>query len=272
MNKKALLILLVSISTIASGCSEQKSQAVKTPVASNAQTKAESTVKPTTTTTETKPSNSQSSNSTTNSTKNDNLQSSTSINYRLAKNVYTNKNVTVNYPQITNFGDKNKQKLINNILKGEALKVLNYYKDSEGDVTSNINYTIKFEGKDRLSVQYSGTAYAKGAAHPNNIFYTTNIDLNKGVKLRLFDIVKIDENFVSRFKSSADKAKEPAKSSLEQYTTADLIKMFKNADSLDNIGTVNQSDTFSYFTKDALGISVSVSHAAGDHVEIEMKY
>jgi len=47
--------------------------------------------------------------------------------------------------------------------------------------------------------------------------------------------------------------------------------MFNNADSLDNIGTVNQSDIFSYITEDTLGISVSVSYAEGDHIEFEIK-
>lgn len=47
--------------------------------------------------------------------------------------------------------------------------------------------------------------------------------------------------------------------------------MFNNVDSLDNIGTVNQSDTVSYFKKDTLGISVSVSNAEGDHAEFEIK-
>ena len=50
------------------------------------------------------------------------------------------------------------------------------------------------------------------------------------------------------------------------------LKYFNNADSLDTIGTENQSDTFSYLTKDSLGISVSVSHAEGDHAEFEIRF
>jgi len=283
MNKKLLLISIICISILAAGCASQKTkdvkvQAVKTPVVSKTQTqtKTDNTVKPTTkvttaSTTGTKPLNPKSSSNTINNTKSNNSQSPTSRTYQLVKNVYTNKKVIVNYPQITNFSDKNKQKAINSILKNEALKVLNYYKDSTGEVTLNIIYSIKYKGNDQLSVQYSGTGYVKGAAHPNNLFYTTNISLTKAVRLRLSDLVKIDENFVNKFKSSVDKSSQPDKSSVQQYTTADLIKMFKNADSLDNIGTVNQSDTFSYFTKDTLGISVAVSHAAGDHAEFEMK-
>ncbi|WP_298841594.1 hypothetical protein [Clostridium sp.] len=237
MNKKLLLISLICLSTLAAGCGSQNStdvQSQKTSVVSKTQT-------------------------------------STSINYQLVKNVYTNKKVIVNYPQITNFGDVSKQKVINNILKQEALKVSNYYKDSPGEVTLDIIYNIKYKGNDQLSVQYSGTAYVKGSAHPNNLFYTTNINLTKAVRLRLSDFVKIDKNLVNKLRSIADKSSQPGKVSVEQYTNDELIKMFKNADSLDLVGTADQSDTFSFVTKDTLGISVPVSHAAGDHAEFEMK-
>ena len=56
---------------------------------------------------------------------------------------------------------------------------------------------------------------------------------------------------------------------MQQYTTADLIKIFNNADSLDNIGAKNQTYTFSYLTKDSLGISVSIGH--GDYAVFEIK-
>lgn len=273
--------MLISISVFIVGCENQKTKVVQTQAANNTQTKSDNIAKSTTNSMDTKLSNSKSTNDTTNDTNNNNLESSRSMTYQLVKNVYTNKKVTINYPQITNFGDIKKQKLINEIIKSEALKVLNYYKDSINEVTLNINYSIKLKDKNLLSVQYSGLGYSKGAAHPNNLFYTTNINLNSGTKLRLVDLVKIDESFVNKFRSSSYKSqktdtnqslKEAVKLSVQQITTADLIKSFNNADSLDNIGTEKQSDTFSYLTKDSLGISVSISHAAGDHAEFEIKY
>lgn len=56
-------------------------------------------------------------------------------------------------------------------------------------------------------------------------------------------------------------------SNFSLYTLEELSDSFKNADSLDNIGTDSQSDIYSYFIGDSLGISVSVSHASGDHAE-----
>ena len=200
---------------------------------------------------------------------------------QLTKTVYTDKKITINYPQIINYGDNDKQKSINKIIKSDALKVLDYYKDYTDEVTLDINYIIKINGGNFLSIQYSGIGYSKGAAHPNNLFYTRNILLDNGSKIRLKDLIKIDENFVGKFKHGTYKSQEvksnksleeAAKTSVQQMTTADLINRFNNADSLENIGTENQSDTFSYLSKDSLGICVSISHAAGDYAVFEIKY
>jgi len=264
MNKKCLLITLISISIFTIGCAKTK----------EALTQPENTTQAKTATvakTSTEPSKSTSSN----------VASSSGVTYQISKTVYTNKNITINYPQITNLGDTTKQKSINEILKSEALKVLDYYKDNTTELSLDINCTIKYNSENLLSVQYEGIGYAKGAAHPNNLFYTTNINLDKGTRLRLADIIKINENLVNKFKGGSYKSqlddpdqslKAAAKESVQQLTTADLIKNFNNADSLDNIGTVNQSDTFTYFTKDSLGISVPISVATGDHAEFEIKY
>jgi hypothetical protein len=253
MNKKLLLITLIFMSVFIAGCTNQ----TKTDSAANVITKE------------------------TSANNNNNLKSSVNMTYQVVKNIYTNKKVTVNYPQINNFSELSKEKSINEIIKNEALKVLNYYKDFSDEVTLDINYTIKFKNQNLLSIQYTGMGYSKSAVHPNNLFYVTNINLNKGTRLKLADLVNVDEKFVDKFKSGSYKSQdtdtiqsleEAAKFGVSQLTTADLIKSFNNADSLDNIGTENQSDTFSYFTKDSFGISVSVSHAAGDHAEFEIKY
>lgn len=190
--------------------------------------------------------------------------------YEIIKGSYINKDIKINYPQITNLSDANKQKIINNIIKNEALKVLNYYSETESGLTLEINYDIKRKGANLLSIQYLGIGNVKGAAHPNNLFYTTNINMSKGTRLRLKDVVNIDENFIRKFK---DREFKPLKSEDSgMIDSSDLIKQFSKADSLDNIGIEDQSDIFSYLTKDSLGINISVSHAAGDHVEFEIKY
>jgi hypothetical protein len=201
--------------------------------------------------------------------------------YEITKVTYTDKNVKINYPQLKSISDINKQKEINDKIKSEALKSLNYYGGNTSGVTLEINYSIEWKGKRLLSIQYSGTGYAEGAAHPNNLFYSTNISLIDGSILRLKDLVKIDNAFVEKFKNGVYRTRnsqntpeieEAAIIIRDGLTTDDLIQTFNNADSLDNIGTENHSDTFSYFTQNSLGITISVPHAVGDYAEFLINY
>ena len=192
--------------------------------------------------------------------------------YGILKDTYKKSHITINFPQIVDLHDANKEKSINTMMKNEALKVLNYYSQEEKDLTLEINYVIKWKSTNLLSIQYSGLGNVKGTAHPNHHFYTTNIRIDKGTRLRLKDLVKINEGFVEKVKKESIALNAEHNGVLERFTNLDLIHLFNNADSLDTIGTENQSDTFSYLTKDSLGISLGVSHAEGDHAEFEVKY
>ncbi|MBU0647345.1 DUF4163 domain-containing protein, partial [Patescibacteria group bacterium] len=201
-------------------------------------------------------------------------QYSNSETYEITKTNYVDKGIKISYPQITDLSDTNKQKKINDLIKNEGLKVLDYYKNVDEEVSLDINYDIKWKGPNLLSIQYSGIANIKGAAYPNNMFYTTNIDINKGNKLKLTDIININEIFVTKFKEGKyvawdielNSANNLIKNDINSY---DFVKEFKYADTM---GEENTAYSFSYFTKDSLGISVGVPHAIGDHAEFEIEY
>ncbi|MBL4931612.1 PdaC/SigV domain-containing protein [Clostridium paridis] len=179
----------------------------------------------------------------------------------------------IKYPEISGLSDEGKQKEINAILKNEALKVLSYYMDALGSVELNVDYNITLKSPYILSVQYTGSGFASNAAHPNSLFYTTNINMNTGNRLRLKDVINIDKNFANKFLEGGFKPLHSEHSDvLKQHTVEEIQEGFMNADSLDNIGTAQQSDTFMYFTNDSLGISISTGHALGDHAEFETKY
>ncbi|AIQ14925.1 hypothetical protein PDUR_25860 [Paenibacillus durus] len=55
---------------------------------------------------------------------------------------------------------------------------------------------------------------------------------------------------------------------LERTTSDEILKYLDGADSSSEISNF----TFSYFTKDSLGISLTTLHGAGDHTEFELKY
>jgi hypothetical protein len=191
--------------------------------------------------------------------------------YGISSSNYVDQGVKIAYPQITNLSDVNKQNTLNNLIKTEALKGLNYYAGDHSKLTLEINYEIKLKDANLLSIQYSGVGYVTGDAYPNNLFYTTNIDLNKDKKLNLTDIVHIDHTFVKKFRNGQFSAVNPDQSSLlNNLSDNDLLNDINNADDLDSVGTDRETDTYSYLTKNSLGISFSVNHAAGDHAEFEI--
>lgn len=198
-------------------------------------------------------------------------------NYKITQNVYKNKNIIVNYPQITSLEAANKQSTINQLIKNDVVSYVN--KNITADSSLELKYSVKLQTPDFISIQYLGVANAPNTAHPNNIFYTTNISIKDAKKLRLSDIVKVDANFVNAFKKGqyVDSEGRDIKEAPPQITeyindnisTNDLIKYFNEADSFD-IENVNQSNTFSYLTKDAIVISINVPHALGDHAEFSV--
>lgn len=190
------------------------------------------------------------------------------VSYTILTKTYKDKDIVIRYPQIVNLDNTNKQRKINSIIKSEALKVLNYYKGDENNTSLEINYNIKLNNGRLLSIIYSGAGYVKGSAHPNNLFYSTNINVDNGTTIRLSNIVNINKTFIEKLKEKNTNTAGV----FDNFTDEELIKMLVNGDSLDSIGTESQTDVFSYFTKDSLGVSLSVPHAIGDHVEFYIKY
>jgi len=193
--------------------------------------------------------------------------------YKIVSETYdNNKGTKISYPQISELSDTEKQKELNEIIKNEALKGNNYYKDVDGEVTIDINYKIVCQEPELLSIIYSGVGNVTGAAHPSNLFYTTNLDIKNTKILRLNDIVDINDDFVNMFINGKFKAvnsdyESEYKSEISMVTFDDWKKRLLTADPSDKMGS-----EFSYMTKDSLGISIGVIHALGDHAEFEIKY
>lgn len=193
--------------------------------------------------------------------------------YKTVSETYdNNKGTKISYPQISDLSDAGKQKELNEIIKNEALKGNNYYKDVEGEVTIDINYKIVCQEPELLSIIYSGVGNVSGAAHPSNLFYTTNLDITNKKNLRLNDIVNINDDFVNMlingsFKAVNSEYEAEYKAEINMVTLEDWKKNLLAADPSDKMGS-----EFSYMTKDSLGISIGVIHALGDHTEFEIKY
>jgi hypothetical protein len=181
----------------------------------------------------------------------------------------------IKFPQIDGLDDFEKQAKINDLIKNEAISVLNYYLETRSDVEIEINYEITLQTSKLLSIQYYGMGTVSGAAHPNKLFYTTNIDLVDEKKLRLSDIVSIDSKFANKFINGEFTPmwiEQSEKINWNEFIVEELISDFNNADSFEYIGSERQSDIFCYLTEKALGISIPVSPVIGGHAEFEIEF
>lgn len=279
MNKKIILIPLISLGIFMAGCGNKKViRPASDAISLEASTKPQASID---TKDDTKDTIKESTVPEEDNSKKENSKSSEDPAYELIKKVYTDKNVTVNYPQLTNLGDKDKQNKINELIKAEALADFSDGTDENMDL--KLDYAIRLQNEDILSIQYSGVGYYKGAAHPGNWFYTTNIDMNSGKKIKLSDLININEDFVVKFKkekridgelSDDSQSNKELQSVVIEYVdnidTDKLMTYFKQSDSRGI--RENPSNTYSYLTKDSIGISISVPHALGDHAEFQIYY
>ena len=214
------------------------------------------------------------------------------VNYEVISQTYAEAGIQIDYPQMRNLGDPAKESAINEMIKDEALKILLCYQleEAESKVNLEVAFKVTWQGKGLLSVQYSGYGYVEGAAHPNQLFYTTNINLISGKTFRLADVVVIDRAFVDQFRGGelVSGAEEEAvidelKAALQDYLSFstdddDLMARFHKADFSGDAttaaagGVVDRAEIYSYFTEDSLGISIQVPHALGDYARYELQY
>ncbi|WP_088189263.1 DUF4163 domain-containing protein [Desulfosporosinus sp. FKA] len=211
--------------------------------------------------------------------------------FNLVASTYTNKNIKINYPQITGFSDSNKQNQINNLIKNDILNdyqkdianlVKYYYKDNaqaEDALTEDVNYYIKLNSTKLLSVLYVKNGSIPGSAHPNTSVHSVNIAIESGTILKFKDLININNNFVEKIKNvksglwipkplpgieTTDEINKELRGAL-----ASNLSMLQNKDLIDQF---NADDYSYYFTKDYFGMTSDIPHALGDYAEVEIKY
>lgn len=185
---------------------------------------------------------------------------------------YEDGKITIKYPEFTNITDNGVQKKVNELISSRALKVL---KDLEGQaVEYELDYAVTFLNPDVISVAFHGYMNYEQAAHPSNVFYTINIDVKNQSTISLSQLVYVNDRFVELFKKGELSS---MLFDMDPEIEASLNEYLFQSDMLDWPAELSNADseggyTFSYLTEEALGISVSVPHVYGDHVEISLTY
>ena len=177
-------------------------------------------------------------------------------------------NIRIEYPVISGLSDESKQKDINELILVEALKVYNDYDyEDRGHLELDVKFNTVLEDESILSIQYFGLGNVENTPHPNKLFYTTNIDMITGSRLRLANLINIEDDFINMFIDSKFKYDGPldVDPDLDIYETHNIVK--EEFISADNMGSI-----FSYLTDDSLGISISVAHAAGGYALFKIEY
>ena len=124
--------------------------------------------------------------------------------YKTEKNIYNKDDIKIEYPQILNDSNNEKIKTINDLIKEEAILVhYDTINHLEKNQTYEVDgeYDIKLNSKGILRIAYTSFNNITPSAHPYNMFYTTNINMNTGKEISLSDIVPIiDDNFIYNLK------------------------------------------------------------------------
>lgn len=188
--------------------------------------------------------------------------------YELKDTTYNKDNIKIEYPQILNDSNSDKISYINDLIKEEAILVhydtINHLEENQ-TYEADGKYDIKLNSKDILSIAFTSFSNITPSAHPYNMFYTTNINMNTGKELSLKDIItNIDTNFIYNLKNGNYVGSiDPI------YTTQlfnEVFSYYKNDQEL--INTLKTSPF--YITEKSLGISLPVSHVFGDYANIEI--
>lgn len=204
------------------------------------------------------------------------IELNTAVSYEIESRNYSKDEINITYPKIVNLDNDTYEDEINELIQKEAIKIIESYSLEEGNL--DVDYRVTFRSNDFLSIQYLGSFFSTGAAHPLNIFYTSNIDLKKAEKVKLSDLLEINEAFVEKFKQGNYKSYDDNLNLLEEGVIEEIWSMYSDADLLhylqqaDEAGQINQLGTFSYITQDSIGVSISIPHAVGDHLEMEIGF
>ncbi|MDW2798268.1 hypothetical protein RZO55_11860 [Clostridium boliviensis] len=163
-------------------------------------------------------------------------------------------NIDISYPEIHNFSDKKKQKIINDLIKEAALNPYNSISNNDQGIVQgtswSIDYNIIYVTDSVISIIFEGYLYVQDNANGINWIYSTNINLISGKKIKISDIFyntfkdKLNFNYFKSIDTDTQDAEQSALDELFNYHKND----FDNSD-----------DNF-YFTKDKFIIILPIDN------------
>lgn len=193
-----------------------------------------------------------------------------------ADNSHKNSQVSVTYPV---FSGADMQEINIDIYAFVKDFAELYYGQDYTDLQLELTFEVKRYDAEYLSIAFTGTGNIRTAAHANNLFLTKNYDLQKKQAITLSALHTIDRAFADALYAAAEEqfialARQDSSFDAEtmweifqaDYPTADaLLPVLQKCDS-------DPTSCQSYITRDAIGVSLPVSHVSGDHIEVEVAF
>lgn len=201
---------------------------------------------------------------------------------------YQKNGMEISYPEIISGGSDEQRSIWNDIIQSDLEEIIEIYSvpsfpglnDSlagNDRVRFHLDYEIKLNNNQILSILYKAEYFNPYSAYPTDLIYTTNIDKRKNKRLRLMDLMDINLEFVKNFRYW-----DLAHSKERSYKYMDVVRTYRNSlrdDDLlkgflaaDQIGSNNIWQVYSYMTPLRLGISIYAPNYIGDHVEFERSF
>lgn len=192
------------------------------------------------------------------------LDISANINMIQTQEIFEQGNISITYPQFESSEDIEKIQELNELIMDTALSVLDPLGEYIDDFTKDITYRISLHTNDFISIIFEGYSNMVGAAGPNLMFYTLNVDLETMQKIRLTDVVHVDEGFANLLLNGEFTPVNPDQIVvLEGFDTERMLERLLDADS---------REAYSYFTEDKLGISLVVQRVLGHYARFEILF
>ena len=179
---------------------------------------------------------------------------------------YTSGKVSIQYPVVENLDNASD---INDLIKKNALSIIDGYDIDEAKDTLNIQCKVMAADRSRITLTYTGALTVSGGAHPSNVFYTNTIDVRNASSLDLPYLT--DPAVLADYVLSADcvyqNSSPELKSSMVQINAGRnktyYTNLFSKAD-FPYDGSFPES--FSYEYEGDIYVSIPIPHAAGDYV------
>lgn len=184
---------------------------------------------------------------------------------------YTNGSISIQYPVVKGMTDADQEARVNELLKSNALSVIEANGADESTDTISVQCTLVSVDSKRLTASYSGYLSSPGAAHPFNLFYTNTVNLLQAQDMGLGDFtdaytmagyVLSDDVVFEGLDADQEKAVLEYRSTLDMDT---LTAIFDQADF--PLKAKDQwPESFSYEAQGSILFSLPVPHALGDYV------